>query len=101
MTNALLKKQVVAKLKTINDPELDVSLYDLGLIYQCDVNNGNIGITMTLTSIGCPLYETIEQTLKAELKTIKGVKKISINLVFDPPWSIDKMTPLGKALLGF
>ena len=101
MTNAQLKKQVLAKLKTVNDPELDVSLYDLGLIYKCNASDGNVLLTMTLTSIGCPLFETIENDIKKELKTIKGVKKIDIELVFDPPWSIDRLTPLGKALLGF
>lgn len=96
------KKSIEKILQTIPDPELNISLWDLGLIYEVklDQSKGIVTITMTLTSIGCPLFELIATLIKTELKKISGVKNVVLELTFDPPWNIDRMTKKGKELLG-
>lgn len=96
----ITKKQVFNKLQEVLDPELNISIVDLGLVYKVDVGK-QIKITMTLTTIGCPLIATIEEEIKQKLKEINvDEKNIKVELTFDPPWSMDKMTPRAKALLG-
>ncbi|PIP64190.1 DNA methyltransferase, partial [Candidatus Roizmanbacteria bacterium CG22_combo_CG10-13_8_21_14_all_33_16] len=81
-------------------PELNISIVDLGLIYGIKINaNNKVVITMTLTTIGCPLFSLIEDEIRIKLKEL-GVKDLKINLIFDPPWSMDKMTAKGKVILG-
>lgn len=82
------------------DPELYISIVDLGLIYDVQEKQGNVDIKMTLTTMGCPLFSIIETDIKKKVKDLDGVDKIHVDLVFDPPWSIDKMTERGKAMLG-
>ncbi len=95
------KKQIMNKLDDVLDPELNISIVDLGLIYKVELIKEKVNITMTLTTMGCPLIATIEEEIKQKLKEV-GVdeKKIKINLTFDPPWSMEKMTPRAKAILG-
>jgi metal-sulfur cluster biosynthetic enzyme len=94
------KRKIESKLKKINDPELKISLYDMGLIYDIKVDkNKNVKIKMTLTSIGCPLFDVIEKSIKTGLSDLK-LKKIDVILTFDPPWNIDRMTKKGRAYLG-
>lgn len=96
------KKDIEKVLKSIPDPEIGVSLWDLGLIYKISITkSGVVSIMMTLTSIGCPLFNLIADPIKDKVGKMKGVKKINIDLTFDPPWSIDKMTAKGKAAMGF
>lgn len=97
------KKQIEKVLKTIPDPELNVSLWDLGLIYgiTIDEKKSEVEILMTLTSIGCPLYSMIEETVKDEVGNIKGVKKVVVELTFEPPWTPERMSDAAKTLLGF
>jgi len=94
------KKQVMNKLSEVLDPELNISIVDLGLVYKVDVGK-KIKITMTLTTIGCPLIATIEEDIRSKLGEI-GVNKddIKVELCFDPPWSMEKMSPRAKAMLG-
>lgn len=94
------KKQVLTKLGEVLDPEINISIVDLGLVYKVDIGK-KIQITMTLTTIGCPLITTIEEDIKQKLKEI-GVdeRNIKIDLTFDPPWSMEKMSPRAKAMLG-
>lgn len=91
---------VLEKLKPIVDPDLGVSIVDLGLIYEIRIGNDDIEIDMTLTSMGCPagefLYETVQQTVKK----IDGVNHVSVNLVWDPPWSMDRVEPELRFSLG-
>lgn len=95
------KKQLMAKLKEVMDPELNISIVDLGLVYKVESAKGKVKITMTLTAIGCPLYSTIEQLVINKVSELGINKKnIKIELTFDPPWSMDKMTEEGKAILG-
>lgn len=94
------KDTIREKLKEIRDPELDVNIVDLGLVYDTKFVNGLAIVTMTLTTPGCPLSLAFEVMIKSKLKKIKAVKKVKINLVFDPPWSPSKINPETRAALG-
>jgi len=95
------KTQIITVLKKVLDPELNVSIYDLGLIYDITVGKkGDIKILMTLTSIGCPLFTTIQSEMETKIKKIKGVKSVSTELTFDPAWNMDKMSTKAKEQLG-
>ena len=98
----ITEKMILKQLKQVMDPELNISIVDLGLIYEVKVIKPNLClITMTLTSSGCPLYSMIEDDIRKKISEL-GIKEknISIEMTFDPPWSIDKMTKKGKKLLG-
>lgn len=97
------KSDIENVFKTIPDPEIGVSLWDLGLIYEIgiDAKTGTIRILMTLTTIGCPLFDLIAGPIREEVGKLKGVKKIDIDLTFEPPWSMDRMSEEAKAQLGF
>jgi metal-sulfur cluster biosynthetic enzyme len=95
------KKQIEKILKTVNDPELNISVVSIGLIYKITVDTqGNVTILMTLTSIGCPLFDLIAQDIREKVKTVKGVRSVSIDLTFEPVWTPDKMSKEAKAQLG-
>ncbi len=96
------KKDVEAVLDTIPDPEIGISILQLGLIYAVEVaDDGNVHITMTLTTIGCPLFDHIEGPIKQEVAKLDGVKTITVELTFDPPWTPDTMSEEAKMQLGF
>lgn len=99
----LTKKAIENVLKTIPDPEIGVSLWDLGLIYTITVvpKTGTVSILMTLTTIGCPLFDLIAGPIREEVGKLKGVKKVDVELTFEPPWSMDLMSEEAKAQLGF
>ncbi len=99
--NKIDKKIVLKKLEEVFDPELGISIVDLGLIYKIKILKNKIEITITLTTIGCPLFSIIENDIKNKIQEL-GIKEenIKLNLTFDPPWDIDKMTKKGKILLG-
>jgi metal-sulfur cluster biosynthetic enzyme len=99
MTNALEDK-IRLKLEEVIDPELFISIVDLGLIYSIKINEGNAYITMTLTTLGCPLFYTIEKDIKEKLAEIEEIKGSHIELVFDPPWSMERLSEKAKALMG-
>lgn len=83
------------------DPELNMSIVDLGLVYKTSVKNDKATVLMTLTTIGCPLFSLIEQDVKSKLQELGfSDKNIEIELTFDPPWSIDRLTEKAKAVLG-
>ena len=94
------EKQIMDKLDEVFDPELHVSIVDLGLIYKVTIDE-KVTITMTLTTIGCPLSATIEADVKGKMKEL-GVdeSKVIVDITFDPPWSMDKMSENAKATLG-
>ena len=97
----LSEKQIKNKLTEVMDPELNVSIIDLGLVYKTKINKNKVKIIMTLTTIGCPLFSLIEQQVKEKIREL-GVKEgdISLELTFDPPWTMEKMSKKGKAMLG-
>lgn len=86
--------QVLHALKDVIDPELHINIVDLGLIYgiAIDQEKGEVTITMTLTTPGCPLSFVFEELVSSALKKVDGVKEVVINLVWDPPWDPDKMS---------
>lgn len=98
----LSKKLLLEQLKNVPDPELGISIVDLGLIYDVKFDKkGEVTVIMTLTTMGCPLFDLIAEPIKAELMKIKGVKEIEVELTFDPPWSVEKMSKEAKVKLGF
>jgi len=97
-----IETQIVEVLKTVYDPEIPVNVYDLGLIYDVLVEDDNsVIITMTLTAPNCPLADVILNDVKKSVESIDTVQNVSINLVFDPPWSKDLMTEEAMLELGF
>ncbi len=95
------EKAVMKKLEEVMDPEINISIVDLGLIYAVKLDKTKVTITMTLTTIGCPLISLIEGDIKAKLKEIGFIEEdVIIDLTFDPPWSMEKMSEKAKAILG-
>jgi len=94
-------KQIKAKLTEVMDPELNISIVDLGLIYKVALIKNKVKVLMTLTTIGCPLFSLIETQIKDKIKEL-GIKDkdISLELTFEPPWSMEKMSKKGRAMLG-
>ncbi|MFN8311119.1 MAG: SUF system Fe-S cluster assembly protein [Chitinophagales bacterium] len=99
---AELKTAVIEVLKTIFDPEIPVNIYELGLIYEVNVMDGNVvEIVMTLTSPSCPVAGTLPGEVEQKAKTVDGVSDAVVELVFDPPWSQEMMSEEAKLELGF
>lgn len=88
-------------LREVIDPELGVSIVDLGIIYDVRYENGEAEVEMTLTSPGCPLAPVIDKKIKDALRGVSEVKKLTVELVWDPPWSRDLMSDELKAEFGF
>lgn len=96
-----LKGQIIEALKAVYDPEIPVNIYDLGLIYQLDVDdNGIVHIQMTLTAPGCPVAQTFPATVEDAVKCVPGVTDACVELVWDPPWTKDRMTEVAKLQTG-
>ena len=99
MTNSI-KDKVIKNLHTVYDPEIPVDIYELGLIYDLKVKSeGLVNITMTLTSPNCPVAEILPEQVKKAAEKTKGVKKVNLKLVFDPPWNPDMMSEAAKVEL--
>ncbi len=94
------KEDVIAVLKDCYDPEIPINIWDLGLVYDIKLEEGNVGIKMTLTAPGCMMGPMIAEDVKAKLKALGGIKDAFVELVFDPPWTPDKMSAEAKAQLG-
>jgi metal-sulfur cluster biosynthetic enzyme len=95
------RARIFDALRTVYDPELGVSVVDLGLIYGVDLrDDGTVLITMTLTTPGCPMHESLAQGVAAALDAVPGLPDGEIRLVFDPPWDPSRLTEEGKRLLG-
>lgn len=95
------KKQVMDALVEVLDPELNISIVDLGLVYKVEIKKDSVAIEMTLTTIGCPLFNLIEKEVKEKLNVLGFAdNKVKINLTFDPPWDVEKLSPRAKAILG-
>ena len=93
---------VMEALKEVIDPELGINVVDLGLIYEVDIDDANVSVTMTLTTPGCPLHESIGAAVREALDTyIPGIGDVGVNLVWDPPWSPDRITEEGRLALGW
>lgn len=94
------KEEVVTVLKDCYDPEIPINIWDLGLVYGIDIQEENVGIKMTLTAPGCMMGGMIAEEVKAKIKAMQGVKDAKVELVWEPPWSPDKMSEEAKAQMG-
>ncbi len=92
-----LREQVLEALKVVHDPEIPVNIVDLGLVYEVDIDDdGNVGIAMTLTSMGCPVQDLIQADTELAAMKVDGVNSVAVDFVWSPPWSLAKMTDDGK-----
>ena len=95
-------EQVEAALKTVNDPELGIDIWNLGLVYDIHIDDdNNVNIEYTLTTMGCPIGPMIEDEVKAVTNDIEGLGTLSMEMVMYPPWTPEKMSPLARSALGF
>lgn len=99
--DANMKDKIMEALENVIDPELGIDIVNLGLVYDVEMNEeGKVTVTMTLTSMGCPLAGIISQEVKAALSEIPEVQDAEVNLVWSPPWSKDRMSRMAKIALG-
>ena len=92
--------QVRSSLKQCMDPEVPLSIVDMGLVYGIDISDNNdVNIKMTMTTKGCPLHDTMVDDVKRYTKKVPGVNNVNVDIVWDPPWSMDKMSDEAKALM--
>ena len=96
------KELIIEEIRKIYDPELPVNIYELGLIYDVQVENDNFAkIKMTLTTPNCPVAESLPLEVKNKIADIDGVKSAEVEMTFDPPWNRDLMSEEAKLELGF
>ena len=96
----LTQENVIGALKNVYDPEIPVNVVDLGLIYEVQINEGNVYVQMTLTAPGCGMGPQIAQQAEWAVADLDGIEDVQVEMVFDPPWSPDLITEDGKKLLG-
>lgn len=97
-----MEEQIVAMLRTVYDPEIPVNVYDLGLIYNVDVNEDKfVTITMTLTAPNCPAADFIVEDVKMKTEYVDGVTGVAVELTFEPEWNKDMMSEEALLELGF
>ena len=96
-----LKERLIEALRGVYDPEIPVNIYDLGLIYVLDVeDNGAVHVEMTLTAPACPVAGTLPGLVAATLRKVEGVSDVDVELVWDPPWSAERMSDEARLTLG-
>ncbi len=91
-----LKEKVIAEIKKIYDPEIPVNIYELGLIYDISIKDKDVSVKMTLTSPNCPVAESLPKEVKDSILEIEEVKKVDLDLVWEPPWDKSMMTEAAK-----
>ena len=92
-----LKEDIIKEIKKIYDPEIPVNIYELGLIYNIDIDEKNkVNIDMTLTSPNCPVAESLPNSVKDNVLKVDGVTDVNLKLVWDPPWDKNKMSEAAK-----
>ena len=98
----LLEEQVIQALREIRDPELPVNIYDLGLIYDLDLDasTGTVVIRMTLTAPACPVAQSFPATVECAVCRVPGIRETKVDLVWDPPWSRERMSEAARLTLG-
>ena len=95
------KENVIEILKQCYDPEIPIDLWNLGLIYEINIKEHNINITMSLTTPGCTMGQHMADDIKSKLKNLENVNKVCVDVVFDPPWQPEMMTDEGRKKMGF
>lgn len=102
MEKAILKDRIIQRLKTIHDPEIPLNIYELGLIYEIDINEDkDVLIVMTLTAPSCPVAESLPLEVEEAIKQTEGVNNVQVQITFEPAWSMDKLSDEAKLELGF
>jgi FeS assembly SUF system protein len=100
--NTELTQKVIDVIKTCYDPEIPVDIWELGLIYEIELDKeNNLKVKMTLTSPACPVAETLPPEVEQKLREIEGIKSAKIELTFDPPWDKNMMSEVAQVELGF
>jgi metal-sulfur cluster biosynthetic enzyme len=100
-TEALTESAVRELLRAVKDPELNLNIIDLGLVYGVEVEDGNVRIEMTLTSPGCPAGPQIMNDIHKTLRAVAGVNDVDIDIVWEPYWTPEKIEPKIRAMMGF
>ena len=101
ITDMVLEQQIIDALRGVYDPEIPINIYDLGLIYGIDIDeNKVVNIEMTLTTPGCPVAQTFPGTVECAVKCVDSVEDVHVELVWDPPWTKDRMTEDALLSLG-
>jgi metal-sulfur cluster biosynthetic enzyme len=101
MTTPMIDEPTVRDaLRQVIDPELGCNIVDLGLLYDIQISDGKVTVRMTLTTPGCPMQESLAWGVQSALLNLEGVETVDVELVWDPPWSPDRMTDEGRAQLG-
>jgi len=96
-----LRAEIIETLRTIYDPEMPVNVYDLGLIYDIEIASGDrVHIRMTLTSPGCPVAGSLVEEVERKVRAVPGVSGVVVELVWDPPWSPERMSEAARLQLG-
>ena len=97
----ILEQQIIMTIKTVEDPEIPVDIYELGLIYDIDIKtNKEVVITMTLTSPNCPVAESLPEEVRSKVENLQSVNKCNVNIVFEPTWNAGYMSDEAKLELG-
>ena len=91
-----LKEKIIENIKKVFDPEIPVNIYELGLIYDIKIDDGDVEVIMTLTSPFCPVAGSLPKEVAARVSEVDGVKKANVELVFEPPWTMDLMSNEAK-----
>jgi metal-sulfur cluster biosynthetic enzyme len=92
--------EVLDVLKNVYDPEIPVNVVDLGLVYDVSVDNDVVNVKMTLTAPGCPMHVDISRAAEMAIETLDGVKEAHVDMVWDPPWTPERISDEGRRLLG-
>lgn len=101
MNTKELTEKIYEDLKSVYDPELNINVVDLGLIYNIEVTDeGSVKVIMTLTTPGCPLHDSISSGVRYSVQGIEGVRSVDVDIVWQPAWSPDKMSDEAKRMLG-
>jgi FeS assembly SUF system protein len=97
-----LRERIIDVLRTCYDPEIPVNIYDLGLIYDIEITpEGGVTVRMTLTAPGCPVAFSLPAEVEAKLRSLEGVAEARVELVWDPPWTPDRMSETARLQLGW
>jgi len=101
MDQSQIEKLVVDALQTVYDPEIPVNIYELGLIYGVEVGPaGAVTVRMTLTAAGCPAAQQLPMEVEERVRAVPGVTGVTVDLVFDPPWDMSRMSEAARLQLG-
>ena len=100
-TTTLTEEQLRAALRSVKDPELYMNIVDLGLVYDVELDDGNVLVRMTLTSPACPAGPMITNDVYTTLRAFDGVKDVNVEIVWEPYWSPERIEPKIRAMMGF